>query len=641
MSEVFEGSAEVEELTKESLRSRVRLSSRSVETVLVILDGVSSDLCSDIENGLYQSEKYFCYTSDESLAEFLNNKYGLDIVVESSVEVVIEKEDNQEGYEDLEKLYQEKIQFKDDVIKNLEARIRELSELYGSIDEEISRVSQEDYDKLKDENIKLTNDLLDMGSLKESLAEKDEVIQNLEKIKVDLENRIKKLNKKYDEVLVELDEVKIAYSKQAGVIQDKVNKISELEKCNADSERLKEEISGLKDSISEYKETISSRDAEIGDLRVDLQSKERENMRYLKELESLRGLEGVNDELTSANATLDSLKSELASISSENDSLKKSDKEKDRTISQLSSTNEENLQKIDDLNGSIKGLQDRIKDDDESLALLNKEKIELQNRVDLLEKAGNGESSEDSGLLQEVQDLRNKLVSMNNNPFMRIGSSALPNSPVGVKILNGNGKFQNVRFVFAGSAESRKGAYRCLLEEFRNSKDDNRYLIVDLVSETSVDYVFEIKKLVSGMEWFRKGGSVQPYVSSTALRNTNVLSAGLGYINDSYFLCIDWAKRLSELENSGYKVVLFCGDISNLVGRVLHESFASFGNSMIYVLGNSVGCRTIVTNLRGLANAKDSVVAYFEYNTAMERFYNMVNKTNECQILSTKGNLRR
>ena len=98
---------------------------------------------------------------------------------------------------------------------------------------------------------------------------------------------------------------------------------------------------------------------------------------------------------------------------------------------------------------------------------------------------------------------------------------------------------------------------------------------------------------------------------------------------------------MSELENSGYKVVLFCGDISNLIGRVLHESFASFGNSTIYVLGNSVGCRTIVTNLRGLANAKDSVVAYFEYNTAMERFYNMVNKTNECQILSTKGNLRR
>ena len=642
MSDVFDGSVEVEELTKENIRSRVRLSSRSVETILVILDGVSSDLCSDIENGLYKSEKYFCYSTDEALAEFLNNKYGLNIVVESPIEeVTLDTPEVSEGYEDLEKLYQEKIQFKDNVIKNLEARIHELSDLYGSIDDEISKVSQEDYDRLKDENIKLNNELLDMSSLKESIAEKEENIKNLEQCKVDLENRIRKMTKNYDEVLSELNDLKVAYSKQAGVIQDKINKISELEKAKRDSSKFEKEISELQDSISEYKNTISTKDAEIGDLRVDIQSKERENTRYLKELESLKGLKGVNDELTSANATIESLKTELSSISSENDDLKKSDKEKDRVISQLSSTNEENLQKIDELGKSISELQDRVKDDDESLALLNKEKIELQNKVSLLEKSGSGKDLEDSGVLQEIQDLRNQLVSVNNNPFTKIGSTALPNSSVGLKILNGSGKFKNVRFAFAGSAESRKGAYRCLLEEFRNSKNDNRYLIVDLVSETSVDYVFEIKNTVSGIEWFRKGGSVQPYVSSTALKNTKVLSAGLGYINDSYFLCIDWAKRLAELENSGYKVVLFCGDISNLVGRVLHESFASYGDSIVYVLGNSVGCRTIVTNLRGLANAKDSVIAYFDYNTAMERFYNMVNKTNECLILSTRGNLRR
>ena len=145
------------------------------------------------------------------------------------------------------------------------------------------------------------------------------------------------------------------------------------------------------------------------------------------------------------------------------------------------------------------------------------------------------------------------------------------------------------------------------------------------------------KKVVPGIEWFRKGGSVQQYISSTELRNTQVLSTGLGYINDSYFLCIDWSKRLRELENSGYKVILFCGDISNLVGRVLHESFASCGDSLIYVLGNSVSSRALVTNLRGLSNKGDSIVAYFDFNPAMKRFYEMVAKSNECKILSTKN----
>ena len=78
-----------------------------------------------------------------------------------------------------------------------------------------------------------------------------------------------------------------------------------------------------------------------------------------------------------------------------------------------------------------------------------------------------------------------------------------------------------------------------------------------------------------------------------------------------------------------------------MVGRVLHESFASYGDSTIYVVGNSIGSRTIVTNLRGLTNSKDSVIAYYDFNAAVEKFYNMVSKTNECKIVSTKGVGRR
>ena len=150
-----------------------------------------------------------------------------------------------------------------------------------------------------------------------------------------------------------------------------------------------------------------------------------------------------------------------------------------------------------------------------------------------------------------------------------------------------------------------------------------------------MDYVFEIKQVVKGLNWFVKGGGILPYLSETCLPNVKVLSPGLGYINDCYFLTVDWERRLKELDNSGYNVVVYCGDISSMVGRVLHETFASRGASMVYVHGNAIGARTLVTNLRGLSNSKDSVMCYFEFNKKIEKFYETVLKEgHECRVIS-------
>ena len=73
MNEVFDGAIAVQELTEDKLRSMVRLSNRSVEIVLVVLDDKSSDICKDIEGGLYKSDKYYNYTSNKELVNFLNN----------------------------------------------------------------------------------------------------------------------------------------------------------------------------------------------------------------------------------------------------------------------------------------------------------------------------------------------------------------------------------------------------------------------------------------------------------------------------------------------------------------------------------------------------------------------------------------
>ena len=56
---------------------------------------------------------------------------------------------------------------------------------------------------------------------------------------------------------------------------------------------------------------------------------------------------------------------------------------------------------------------------------------------------------------------------------------------------------------------------------------------------------------------------------------------------------------------------------------------------MVYVHGNAIGARTIVTNLRGLSNSKDSVICYFEFNQKVERFYDIVAKEgHDCRVIS-------
>ena len=641
MNEVFDGEIVVQELTRENLRSRVRLSNRSVEIVLVVLDRESSDICKDIEAGLYQSDKYYEYVNDKELVEFLNNRYGLEISIDESTTEEIDVPGNTLLSNKDEKYYLEKINSKEDIIFNLECRIKDLTAMYGLSDEneEILGVSNGELEELRGENTHLNSELLNTKSLLEleraKIAELENTLSSLKEGKLSLENSLKKASKESDELAVELNELKVAYSRQTGLIRDKDTRICELENNQVALESSLKENIELKEHIESIKCVISNKEIEIGNLKVDLLSKDRDLLECSKEIESLRKLEGLGDELESANKVIHSLKKDISIINSDNDNYHKELIEKDKVISQLSSSNSEYSVRVGVLEREIEELNERIKNDDKSLFQLNKEKLELQTKLGIMEKSINTDDTE--ALIREIDELQGRVSDMSSNIFNNIGMSASPNALINSRVFSGGSKFKNIRFAFAGSAESRKGTYKCLLEELRSCNDENRYLIVDLVSETSIDYVFKVKNMIPGLDWFKKGGSVQSYVSSTELGNTQVLSLGLGYINDSYFLCIDWVSRLAELENSGYKVILFCGDVSNLVGRVLHESFASYGESTIYVLGNAVGSRTLITNLRGLSNKRDSIIAYFDFNPAMRRFYEIVSKSNTCKILSTKS----
>lgn len=621
------------ELDKDSLRSKVRLSRRDVKVVLVVLDGTSTDICKDIEGGLYNSEKFHTYVNDDTFVEFLNTKFGLSLELPKQEEQSISQVEEASGVSlEVLEMYEAQIKDKDLMIGNLQCQVEALNKLikeyeYEGVSLGVSTENNEELSSLQEENLELRGKVSTSEGI---IYEKDSEIKLLKEERDRLEKSIKDLEEKRNSLLAdyeslngELTELKVTNSKQYGVIRDKNKEIEELRGKLKTVTELEESVKTLKADCYRFEKQANDSSRESVKLSVELASKVEEIERLSQEIAAL----GVSDEL------LEKMKLDLQEVTAERDGLLKEVADMDGVSEELRVALSESKETIENLRIKNSQLEERIAQDNKDLTTLNEEKLKLQGEIRVLQQSTDRNTNIEA-MVSEVAELRKSYDDMKNGVFGRISALALPKGSSSVQLIRKSVEYKNIRFVFAGSTESRKGAYRCLLDEFKKLSSANKVLVVDVVSETSVDYVFEVSKVNSGIEWFRKGGSVQPYLSNTCLNNVRVLSPGLGYINDSYFLTIDWESRLTELENSGYQVILFCGDISNIVGRVMHESFASLGTSFIYVHGNAIGSRTLVSNLKGLTNASDSIVAYFEFNTKMRRFYEIVEKTNECRVLS-------
>ena len=635
------GEVNIEELTKDNVRQRVRLASKDANTVLVVVDAVCEEICRDACTETISSDKYYCYNTDRDLVLYLNNKLGTDLELpEEEEDLVAEENISRVSDEEYEQL---KLQISSlvSINKNLKNQVAELKD---SLEREDNFTDSREAEELREEVSSLKENL--ESSIQDSLSAKNQLLESENNCKQaneriselekslsslsgnnrSLESKISTMRSDYESVSQELADYKVKYSTQSGVIRAKDSEISSLRRQIDLIERNQKDVDDAKKQVSIFKEETSDYKRQLSELKIELSSKEEEIIRLSDEVKA----KGIESDM------VNTLKRNIEDLTSERDNLLKRVSNLEELLESSKSETQTARISISELQQKLDDATTKASENDDALVTLNKENIELKNKVSVLEMSSNRDESIES-VYEELTDLRKKYDSMMRSVFSQIASTALPRSASAIHLTRSGVNLKNIRFVFSGNAESRKGTYRSLLNEFKSYKSSDKVLIVDVVSETSIDYVFEIKRVIAGLDWFRRGGSVQPYLSDTCLRNVQVLSPGLTYINDSYFLTVDWEARLSELERSGYKVVLYCGDISNIVGRVLHESFASLGSSWVYVQGNAIGSRTVITNLKGLSNSSKSIVAYYDYNKQMDRFYRLVQKTNECRILSLVG----
>lgn len=622
-----EGVVAITEVQSDRLRSQVRMSSRDINYILVVLDGVSTDTCKDIENGLYKSDRFCSYSDDTGFVLFLNDKFEINMSVPVEEDIEIQSYDDyaemgtpsiKDNSTEIQKL-RSTILDRESIISNLNFQIQELNNRIKEFDFFGSTQAQEseELQRLRRENSMLKSQ--GSSEREREVQTLKSLVDSLQKTNKILEKKKTSLESEHSSVVSELTDLKVLYSQQSGVLTAKKRTIADLE---AKVKNI-EDIAILKKRLERTQESLDLKIHEIKVLESDVDT-------YKREVNSLRE-KGITED--SLRADIKRLQAKISSLESELSDLKAKNADLVSKSNSISDEKEGFENKIKELTTTVDSLQERINDDDKSLTILNKEKLELQAKINTLEMSAKGDADLES-LMAELTDIKTKYMTLSNSPFGKIASLASPQGTPVVQILRGSKmRFNNLRFAFSGNAESRKGTYKCLFDEFRKI-NQAKFLIIDLVSETSIDYVFEIQKVRPGLEWFRVGGDFSKYLSDTCLPNTKVLSPGLGYINDVYFLSIPWERRLIELENSGYKVVVYCGDISNIIGRVLHESFVGYGASCIYVQGNAVGSRSIITNLKGISNSKESLVLYYDFNPQMKRFVDMVAKTNKYQIIN-------
>lgn len=633
------GSISIDECTKDNLRYKVKLAQSVASIVLVVLDSSSENLCKDLVGPLITSNKYYKYSDDTGLVQFLNDVYGLSLELSIPEEVQLSSVQSAESpasgtvsedfVERLKEQYDAQLEDKNSRISNLLATIQELTAIVESGGYAVSENNNEAESALRaaqEECLTLRSSLATAIKERDDFsakynAELDKVTSLITSLG-DAEKKLATVQSAYDDALKSLTESRDDASRKSGVIRDKETKISSLEKQIAtlseehtsfvsvklERDTATSEVTRLNGVIAGLNHTLSSKDTVI----VHLQEQLQESGKDTEELGRLR------KELADAQADVSSLKSQLVEAQGKVEAILKDASDHKELEDSYKAKSEE--------------LEGKLQKQDDYIGELNIKVVQLTSELEVYRTSMEQDSSMDSLLNEKIQ-LQRRLALYENNPFTKIGMSSMPRTAVNAKLFETSGvKYQNIRFVFSGSTESRKGTYRCLRNEFAGSKEN--HLIVDLVSESSVDYVFEVQSVVKGLKWFEDGGGVQPYLSTTCQTNTKILSPGMWYVNDSWFLTINWENRLKELENSGYKVVIYCGDLSNIVGRVLFETFADVGTTEIYVHGNSVGSRTMVVMSGGVTNISRACVKYFELDKNVMRFYTMVERLCPCEIVS-------
>lgn len=706
--------AEVEQLPAVGIKGKIKNQGKRPDVALIILDSSLYQQCVGVADDVLSLPKVHKYEDDESLKQFLIERFG---VVESGASEGISESHSESvgngdsiSSEELKKL-KVLLQSKEATITNLRNRIRELSldnedlNTYidkiafleqqlaeagssekgsgkkGSLNVEISNLEvknrnlQTELDTLKSDYAKLKTEYssavsgsedrekteIEMNALKTKITSLEEDLKESEDVKSSLEEQLKQLELAKQELSkrcallenseginselqakleelktslismedenavlkaelssakLELKETKDALVSSENVVKTLTDEVSKASESSAESAELSVELSKAKDSVASLTSSL-----EIA--REDLKKSEDE-VKLLNEK-----IDGYEAEIENKDSSISDLNREISSAKGEIEILSEKVASLDELTEKYNSTKEE-LKAIESSSENLKT--------EYSLVVLDNKKLKERvsklesNSIDTVEVSKlRHKCEEQEGDLDEMRDFLNDIKT---SPFFLMNNYALPKVAMQLA-LDVELSFKKSKFVLlsTGSGESAAPMYDAIKE--RCSGSNKTYLIVDLVTESFIDSSVGLTASLPAHRWL-SGEDVTTCISDTKLSNVTAVTTGIGYMNDLFFLTVDWTSRLQLLDGLADVILFNIGCLDSAVRLALFNSFVEVCDvSNIFVKATPTNMRTTLNHLSSLVNLGISTVVCTDFvSTGQDASQMLFNKlSNKCDTV--------
>lgn len=372
-------------------------------------------------------------------------------------------------------------------------------------------------------------------------------------------------------------------------------------------------IRNLESQLEEYKLQFSgaSVDDDFG-IEIELEDSSSDNTELLQQVEYLKGeVDRLNTRL---NESIDRVNAKTGLVNAKNVKIAEletqlaqkqggiSQEELDTKLNELRSNLESqfaldraNLEKahlsaLSEKNSKINALESELSTLKSNSPNIDDIKYDYEQRISKLNEQL---ESEKRNVIELNRELLKGGSSSEESPYEDWGVQPVSSffEVVTGDLFTGLSPLKNTEFVFAGSGDSLREAYihaENLLTQAGGG------IILDLSTESSLDYRFGIKRGHEVSPWFSdEPSNIKKYLSKTKHGNIYAMGTFKGSFNELYLASANLRSYLKYLDSLGTKVIIFGGSISSFMGRKLCSSALPFASVQVV-------CRSLGTSVRSM-----------------------------------------
>lgn len=372
-------------------------------------------------------------------------------------------------------------------------------------------------------------------------------------------------------------------------------------------------IRNLESQLEEYKLQFSgaSVDDDFG-IEIELEDGSSDNTELLQQVEYLKGeVDRLNTRL---NESIDRVNAQTGLVNAKN--IKIAELETQLAQKQRGISQEELDTKLNELRSNLESqfALDRANLEKAHLSALSEKNSKINElNSELSTIKSNSPNIDDikydyeqriSKLNEQLESEKRNVIELNRE-LLKGGSSSeeSPYEDWGVQpvssffevvtgdLFTGLSPLKNTEFVFAGSGDSLREAY-IYAENLLTQAGGG--IILDLSTESSLDYRFGIKRGHEVSPWFSdEPSNIKKYLSKTKHGNIYAMGTFKGSFNELYLASANLRSYLKYLDSLGTKVIIFGGSISSFMGRKLCSSALPFASVQVV-------CRSLGTSVRSM-----------------------------------------